>query len=93
MKSSSSRKKQPISKGRKKANSAFNQKELFRNLLVIFLISFFISTALIVYLFGFTDDFFSRMFWCLLVVFLLISITVLGIVPLVNRLMNKFVNR
>ncbi|PIQ21696.1 MAG: DUF2798 domain-containing protein [Cytophagales bacterium CG18_big_fil_WC_8_21_14_2_50_42_9] len=72
-----------------KAKKVFNTKELFRNLLVIFLISFFISTALIIYLFGWTDDFFSRLFWCLLVVYLLISITVLGIVPLANRLVNR----
>jgi len=72
-----------------KAKNYFNSQELLRNLLVIFLISFFISTALIIYLFGWTDDFFSRMFWGLLVVFLLISITVLGIVPLVNRLVNR----
>jgi len=77
------------SSSNKKAKLPFNSKELFRNLLVIFLISFFISTALIIYLFGWTDDFFSRMFWCLLVVFLLISITVLGIVPLVNRVVNR----
>jgi len=72
-----------------KARNSFNSQALLRNLLVIFLISFFISTALIIYLFGWTDDFFSRMFWCLLVVFLLISITVLGIVPLAKRVVNR----
>ena len=83
------RRKKGNSTSQSKSKKTFNSKELSRNLLVIFLISFFISTALIIYLFGWTDDFFSRMFWCLLVVFLLISITVLGIVPLVNRLVNR----
>ena len=83
------RRKKGNSTSQAKSKKTFNSKELSRNLLVIFLISFFISTALIIYLFGWTDDFFSRMFWCLLVVFLLISITVLGIVPLVNRLVNR----
>jgi len=67
-----------------------NQKGLLRDLLVIFLISFFISTALIVYLFGMTSDFFSRLFWCVLVVFLIIAVTVLGIIPVVNYYGNKW---
>ena len=82
-----SRKKSPPGRKRK---PAFNPKDWRRRLLIIFLLSFFISTALIIYVFGMTDDFFLRMFWCLLVVFLLISLTALGIIPLVNWLMNKW---
>ncbi len=74
---------------RKPAKKSFDRRGLLRQLLIIFLLSFFISTALTVYLFGMTSDFFSRLFWCLLVMFLLISITALGIIPLVSRLVNK----
>lgn len=74
----------------KKQTTQFTKKKLWRDLLVIFIISFFISTALNIYLFNWTDDFFSRMFWTLLVLFLLISITVLGIIPLVNKLVKKW---
>ncbi len=79
-----------MGKQRKAKQKPFNQKEFLRHLLVIFLISFFISTAMIIYLFGWTDDFFSRLFFCLLVVFLLIASTVLGIIPGVNYVMVKW---
>jgi antibiotic biosynthesis monooxygenase (ABM) superfamily enzyme len=75
----------------KKKKPRFNRQELGRRLLIIFLLSFFISTALIIYVFGMSADFFPRMFWCLLVVFLLISLTALGIIPLVNRLVKRWV--
>ncbi|MGV3502420.1 MAG: hypothetical protein ACO1O1_01850 [Adhaeribacter sp.] len=81
------RKKSPPARKRK---PAFNPKDWRRRLLIIFLLSFFISTALIVYVFGMPGDFFLRLFWCLLVVFLLISLTALGIIPLVNRVLNKW---
>jgi antibiotic biosynthesis monooxygenase (ABM) superfamily enzyme len=74
----------------RKSKPIFNRRAIGRRLLIIFLLSFFISTALIIYVFGMTADFFPRMFWCLLVVFLLISLTALGIIPLVNRLINKW---
>jgi antibiotic biosynthesis monooxygenase (ABM) superfamily enzyme len=74
----------------RKSKPSFNRQALGRRLLIIFLLSFFISTALIIYVFGMTGDFFPRMFWCLLVVFLLISLTVLGIIPLVNRLVSRW---
>jgi len=82
--------KKPASKT-KKIN--FTKRGLPRDLLVIFLISFFISTALIVYLFGMPDDFFSKLFWCILVIFLLLAITVLGIIPVINYLGNKWSRR
>jgi hypothetical protein len=71
----------------------FSKRGLPRDLLVIFLISFFISTALIVYLFGMTQEFFGKLFWCILVLFLLISITVLGIIPLINYFGNKWLRK
>jgi antibiotic biosynthesis monooxygenase (ABM) superfamily enzyme len=71
----------------------FTQRGLPRDLLVIFLISFFISTALIVYLFGMPSDFFSRLFWCILVIFLLITVTVFGIIPLINYVGSKWLRR
>lgn len=79
-----------MGKQRKAKKQPFNQKKLLRHLLVIFLVSFFISTAMLVYLFGWTDDFFSRLFFCILVIFLLIAITVLGIIPGVNYVMLKW---
>lgn len=75
---------------RKPAKKKFDRRGLLRQLLIIFLLSFFISTALIIYLFGMTEDFFSRMFACLLVVFLFIAIMVLGIIPGINYLGNKW---
>ena len=85
-------KSQPVRKSKpgKKSTPFFNRRAIGRRLLIMFLLSFFISTALTIYTFGMTADFFSRMFWCLLVVFLLISLTALGIIPLVNRLLNKW---
>lgn len=82
-----SRKKSPVSRKRK---PAINRRDWRRRLLIIFLLSFFISTALIIYVFGMTGDFFLRLLWCLLVVFLLFSLTALGIIPLVNWLGNKW---
>jgi hypothetical protein len=75
---------------KKRVTAKFKSKGLPRDLLVLFLLSFFISTALITYLFGMTDDFFSRLFWCILVIFLLLVSTVLGIVPFINYLSNKW---
>lgn len=75
----------------KKRKPALTRRPLARSLLIIFLLSFFISTALIIYVFGMTADFFPRMFWSLLVIFVLISLTALGIIPLVNRLVNRWV--
>jgi antibiotic biosynthesis monooxygenase (ABM) superfamily enzyme len=75
----------------RKKKPLFNRQVLGRRLLIIFLLSFFISTALIIYVFGMTADFFPRMFWCLLVLFLLISLTALGIIPLVNRFVKRWV--
>lgn len=88
----SRKKSQPIRKSppARKSKSSFNRQDTGRRLLIIFLLSFFISTALVIYVFGMTIDFFPRMFWCLLVVFFLISLTALGIIPLVNRLLNKW---
>ena len=75
---------------RKPAKKRFDRRAFLRQLLIIFLLSFFISTALILYLFGMTDDFFSRLFWCILVIFLFIATMVLGITPLINYFGNKW---
>lgn len=71
----------------------FTKRGLPRDLLVIFLLSFFISTALIVYLFGMTDDFFSRLFLSIMVTFFLLAATVLGIIPLINYIGKKWPRR
>jgi antibiotic biosynthesis monooxygenase (ABM) superfamily enzyme len=88
----SRKKSQPTRKSppNRRTKSPFNRQAIGRRLLIIFLLSFFISTALIIYVFGMTADFFPRMFWCLLVIFFLISLTALGIIPLVNRLLSKW---
>lgn len=74
----------------RKKRSSFNQKGWQRQVLVIFIISFFIATALILYVFGFPDGFFGRLLSATFVFFFLISITVLGIVPLVNYVFNRW---
>ncbi|KAA9333813.1 DUF2798 domain-containing protein [Adhaeribacter soli] len=61
-----------------------------RALIVIFLLSFFTSLVLELYVFGFPDGFFVRWFSALMVIFLLISGTVLGIIPLVNYVSNRW---
>jgi antibiotic biosynthesis monooxygenase (ABM) superfamily enzyme len=81
-----SRKSPPARRGK----PTWSRQVIGRRLLIISLLSFFISTALIIYVFGMTADFFPRMFWCLLVIFFLISLTALGIIPLVNRLLSKW---
>ncbi len=68
----------------------FNNKGWQRQLLVIFIISFFISTALILYVFGFPDGFFLRLFNATFVFFLLIGSVVLGIIPVVNYAFQRW---
>lgn len=75
---------------RKSAKTKFDSRGLFRQLLVIFLVSFFISTALIIYLFGMTENFFARLFWCIAVIFIFIATLVLGIIPVINYYGNKW---
>jgi len=74
----------------RKSRSRFNKSELRRQALLIFLISFFIATALILYVFGFPTGFFRRLFSATFVFFLLISLTVMGIIPLVNYVFNRW---
>ncbi|QMU31344.1 DUF2798 domain-containing protein [Adhaeribacter radiodurans] len=68
----------------------FNKANLKRQVILIFIISFFISTALILYVFGFPTGFFGRLFSSTFVFFLLISVTVMGIIPLVNYVFNRW---
>jgi len=88
------RRKQAVKKSAPKSKKInFTKRGLPRDLLVIFLISFFISTALIIYLFGMTEGFFGRLFWCISVIFILIAVTVLGIIPFINYLDQKWLRR
>ncbi|MDB5261701.1 MAG: hypothetical protein JWQ14_982, partial [Adhaeribacter sp.] len=47
-------------------------------------------TALIIYLFGMTENFFARLFWCIAVIFIFIATLVLGIIPVINYYGNKW---
>lgn len=62
-----------------------------RRLLIILAISFGLSLALELYVFGFPADFFSRWLRTLFVVFALISGSVLVIIPLVSKFVNRWV--
>lgn len=61
-----------------------------RRLIIIFLFSFVLSLVLELYTFGFPDGFFGRWLSTLMVFFLFFSITVLGIIPLVNYVVNRW---
>ncbi|PSR55658.1 DUF2798 domain-containing protein [Adhaeribacter arboris] len=74
----------------RKSKLRLNKATLQRQAIVIFIISFFISTALILYVFGFPAGFFRRLFSATFVFFLLIGTTVLGIIPLVNYVFNRW---
>ena len=74
----------------RKSSLRFNKAFLQRQALIIFIISFFVATALILYVFGFPPGFFKRLFSATFVFFLLISVTVLGIIPLVNYVFNRW---
>lgn len=74
----------------RKSRPRLNKAVLQRQALLIFLISFFIATALILYVFGFPTGFFRRLFSATFVFFLLISLTIMGIIPLVNYVFNRW---
>ncbi|QNF33180.1 hypothetical protein HUW51_10745 [Adhaeribacter swui] len=79
-----------VKKSARKSRPLFDKAGLRRQILIIFLVSFFIATALILYVFGFPPGFFKRLFSATFVIFLLISATVLGIIPLVNNVFNRW---
>ena len=60
-----------------------------RKLLVIFLLCLFAASALQLYTFGFADNFFMNWFRMFLVLFVLVTTTVLAIVPGANYIVNK----
>jgi hypothetical protein len=60
-----------------------------RKLLVISLFCLFTASALQLYTFGFADNFFMNWFRMFFVLFVLVTTTVLAIVPGVNYLVNK----
>jgi membrane protein YdbS with pleckstrin-like domain len=82
--------KAPSRKPTRKSRPFFDKAELKRQALIIFIISFFVATALILYVFGFPPGFFQRLFSATFVFFLLIGVTVLGIIPLVNYVFNRW---
>ena len=57
---------------------------------IISLLGFVVSLVLELYVFGFPDGFFLRWLNTMLVLFLLTSGTVLGIIPLVNYVANRW---
>jgi magnesium-transporting ATPase (P-type) len=79
-----------VKKPARKGRPLFDKAGLRRQVLIIFIISFFIATALILYVFGFPPGFFKRLFSATVVFFLLISVTVLAIIPLVNYVFNRW---
>ncbi|MDX5422299.1 MAG: DUF2798 domain-containing protein [Hymenobacteraceae bacterium] len=66
---------------------------LKRRLIVIAAISLLLASALQLYTFGITADFFGRWFRAFFVFFALISVTVLAIIPAVNYGVNKTAGR
>lgn len=68
---------------------AFLKPPVKRKLLVIFLFCLLTASALQLYTFGFSDNFFTNWFRMFLVLFVLIGTTVLAIVPGVHYIINK----
>ena len=61
-----------------------------RTLIIIFLVSFVVSLVLELYVFGFPDGFFLNWFSAMFALFFLLTGTVLGIIPLVNYVANRW---
>lgn len=82
----------PDSKASAKAKPAFKvfSPQQARTLIIIFIISFVAALVLELYTFGFPDGFFGRWFSAIMVFFLFFSITTLGIIPLVNYVVNRW---
>jgi hypothetical protein len=59
---------------------------------IIFALSFVLSLTLELYVFGFPDGFFLRWLSALMVFFFFISISVLGIIPLVNYVFRRWLH-
>lgn len=72
---------------------AFISTQLRNKLLVITIISLLLASALELYTFGIPSDFLLRWFRSFFVFFLMISVTVLGIVPAINYAVNKAAGR
>lgn len=64
---------------------------LSRRLLIVLALSFALALTLELYVFGFPEDFFSRFLRTWLFLFLLLSGSVLIIIPLVSRLVDRWV--
>jgi cytochrome c biogenesis protein CcdA len=69
----------------------FLNPNLSRRLLLILAASFVLSLTLELYVFGFPEDFFGRFFRTWFFLFTLIAGSALVIIPLVNRLVNRWV--
>lgn len=63
-----------------------------RTLIIIFLASFVFTLILELYTFGFPDGFFVRWFSAILAMFLFLTVTVMGIIPLVRYVTNRWLN-
>ena len=58
--------------------------------MIVGALSFVFSLSLELYVFGTPDDFFTRWFRTFFVFFFLISLTVFGIIPLVNKISARW---
>ncbi|QCR23516.1 DUF2798 domain-containing protein [Pontibacter sp. SGAir0037] len=65
--------------------------KLKRTLIVLAVLSLLLASALELYTFGLSSDFLLRWFRSFFAIFLLMSTTVLGIIPAVNYSVNKIV--
>jgi uncharacterized membrane protein len=68
---------------------AFISTQLKTKLLIILIISLLLASALELYTFGIPSDFITRWLNSFVVIFFMISVTVLGIVPAINYAVNK----
>ncbi len=68
----------------RRVSVSFRYQPLLRRAGIVASVSLALALALVTYLFGVSNEFFSRLFGAFFVFFWLLSITFLGVVPFVN---------
>jgi len=78
---------------KKPSKKPFLQPQTKRKLIILAVISLLLASALELYTFGIAPDFFTRWFRSFFVILVLLSSTVLAIVPAINYAVNKAAGR
>jgi hypothetical protein len=71
----------------------YSSQALKRRLIILVIISLLLASAIELYTFGIPSDFILRWLRTFFVIFTMISVTVLGIVPGINWMVNRAAQR